>query len=240
MTPQTVLDPLAEAERPTPLAWAGRATYGTRPVNVLLSSYPAAGFARSDWFGVGLVMAILGGFLLANSILFRHPRTLVEDFFRRSSRRLSSIREYIFHRVQVHLGFLFLLCGFGLQLYGHYRAPLDPSAAPAFPTPWVGVILLLVVALELLGWWLSHWLFRRYVREHFLEHPPNLEADMDLARELGELFGIQSTGEDSVQSFIARIRRELGLGRAGVRPGAAGRPASVFFEQEEREVEEPA
>ena len=73
-------------------------------------------------FGIGLVLAIVVCFLLANSLLFRHPRTLVADFFG-ARHRLSTIREYIFHRVQVHLGFLFLLLGFGLQLFGHYRTP---------------------------------------------------------------------------------------------------------------------
>ena len=165
----------------------------------------------ADWFGEGLVLSIVGGFLLANAILFRHPRNLVEDHFGGGSARLSSIREYIFHRLQVHLGFLFLLVGFGLQLYGHYRPPQLPAAELGFPTVWVGAILVAVVVLEIVGWWLSHWLFRRYVREHFLAHPPDLDTDMALARELGELFGIQSAGDDSVQTYLARIRTELGL-----------------------------
>jgi len=164
-----------------------------------------------DWFGIGLVLSIVGGFLLANAILFRHPRNLVAEHFGRGISRLSSIREYIFHRLQVHLGFLFLLVGFGLQLYGHYRPPLEVPADRGFPTLWVGGVLVGVVVLEIVGWWLSHWLFRRYVREHFRAHPPDLTSDMRLARELGELFGIPSTGDESVQSYLAKIRVALGL-----------------------------
>ena len=33
--------------------------------------------AHPDWMAIGLVLAIVGSFLLANSILFRHPRQLV-------------------------------------------------------------------------------------------------------------------------------------------------------------------
>lgn len=189
----------------------------------------------TDWFGVGLVLTIVGGFLLANAILFRHPRTLVAAHFGGTPSRLGTIREYIFHRLQVHLGFLFLLSGFGLELYGHYRPPLPATTGVSFPTAWVGGALLAVAALEVGGWWLSHQLFRRYVREHFLRNPPDLETDMPLARELGELFGIQSTGDDTVQSYLARIRAELGLS-VTPRTAAPRRPAEEPREPEDDEA----
>jgi len=174
---------------------------------------------------LGLALAILGCFLLANSIVFRHPRVLVSEFFGGEEKRLTTIRSYIFHRVQIHLGFLFLLLGFGLQLYGQvelrvHGAPLPTPASaelPAgFPLEWLGFMLLTVGVLEIAGWWLSHALFKRYVRLYFRMHPPALEADMALARELGELFGIRSEGDDSVQSYLLRIRQRIGI--LGTRP----------------------
>jgi len=163
----------------------------------------------SDAVGVGLVLASVGGFLLANSIVFRHPRTLLAEFFGEKRGKLTSIRGYIFHRLQIHLGFLFLLIGFGLQVFGHYH-----GTNTSFPVSWVGAVLFAVVALEVSGWWLSHALFRRYVREYFHEHPPNLESDMALLRELGELFGIPATGDDTVQSYLQRVRSKLGVSGA--------------------------
>ena len=44
-----------------------------------LLSAPEGGFANPDWSAIGLVLAIVGSFLLANSILFRHPRQLVSE-----------------------------------------------------------------------------------------------------------------------------------------------------------------
>ncbi len=183
-------------------------------------SFPAA--APTDWAGVGLMASVVGGFLLANSILFRPPRELVEQHFGGAPRRLATIRTYVFHRLQVHLGFLFLLGGFGLQLYGRYQAP-PPDGWRAFPTAWVGILALSLGALELLGWWLSHALFRHHVKAHFRARPPDLETNVALARELGELFGIQSAGDDTVQAYLERLRRALGLPPG--RPGAPRRAA---------------
>lgn len=188
----------------------------------------------TDWFGVGLMLSIAGCFLLANSILFRHPRALVAQFFGDEEKRLSSIRSYIFHRVQIHLGFLFLLAGFGLQLFGHFGRSAQSPPAERFPVVWVGLVLLAVVVLELMGWWLSHRLFRRYVREYFMTHPPNLESDMGLARELGELFRIPSAGDDSVQAYLQRIRRSIGIPSG---PDASPQRRPQGFEESETDEE---
>jgi len=183
---------------------------------VLASLSPGSATAsldRPDWVTIGLVLAIVGSFLLANAILFRNPRGMVEQIFGGAQLQLRSIREYIFHRVQVTLGFLFLLVGFGLQLYGHYDPP-RVAVGGDFPALWVGLILLVAVALQVLGWMLSHNLFRRYVRDYLLRHQVNFEADMKLAREVGELFGLETSGDETVQSYVARLNRRLGLDAA--------------------------
>ncbi len=187
-----------------------------------------------DAFGLGLVLVLIGAFLLASSVLFRHPRALVAEHFGGPRERLVSIRQYIFHRLQVHLGFLFLMVGFALEIYGHYGvAPAAAPAARTFPVAWVLALAGAVLALELGGWWLSHALFLRYVRAYFRAHPPALESDLALARELGELFGIDSDGNDSVQSYLLRIRRRIGLPETGRVPPARPHPLPTDTETEE-------
>ena len=171
----------------------------------------SSGLSPRDAFGIGIVLVLVGCFLLANAVLFRSPRELVAEHFGESKAKLGSIRATIFRRLQIHLGFFVLLVGFGLELYGHYRAPLADEAPRGFPFAWVGAILVAVILLELGGWWLSHALFLRTVQEHFRAYPPDLESDLALARELGELFGIPSAGDDSVQSYLLRIRRRIGI-----------------------------
>ena len=202
-------------------------------------------FDPPDWRAVGLVMSILGSFLLANAILFRHPRTMVAELFRGERRELRPIREYIFHRVQVSLGFLYLLAGFCMQLYGLTSPPPTTGSGLApieFPTTWVGLVLLSALALVVLGWWLSHALFRHYVRGYLMRHPFDFETEVKLAREVGEILGLETGSDETVQSYVARLRRRLGLlepARPGERRVEPRRDTAHEAESEvEREPEE--
>lgn len=191
----------------------------------------AAGLDRSggsDWAVVGWILCIAGGFLLANAILVRHPRELVEEHFAAARGRLLSIRETTFNRVQVGLGFLLLLGGFGLQLFERLASSAEP---PSFLATWVGLTVVGVALLQALGWWLSQRLIRRYVRAYLLQHQPELETDSKLARELGELFGVEPQPEDTVQSYVARLRLQVGLPQArGPIRGRAQAPKGVPME----------
>ncbi|MEL6716760.1 MAG: hypothetical protein AAFP86_23485, partial [Planctomycetota bacterium] len=77
-------------------------------------------------------------------------------------------------------------------------------------------------------WW-SVWAFRRYVREYFEENPRDFLADPAVAREVGELFGIESGDDDTVEDYVARLIDETGLPHRGrglepPRPGGATTP----------------
>jgi hypothetical protein len=182
-----------------------------------LASQDAPG-QEPDWVTLGLVLAVVGAFLLGNAILFRHPRDLVRERFAASQSAPSSarvvpllgIREQIFHRLQVSTGFFYLVLGFALQLVGRFR-PLQAGVEPVFPVFWIAVIALVTALLLVLGWWGSSRTFRRHVRAHLARNPPEFEADMAFAREVGELFGVESHPEDTVESFTSRLRTELKL-----------------------------
>ncbi len=182
-----------------------------------LASQDAPG-QEPDWVTLGLVLAVVGSFLLGNAVLFRHPRDLVRERFAASLAAPSSarvapligIREQIFHRLQISTGFFYLVLGFALQLVGRFR-PMQPGIETAFPVFWVAVIALVTALLLVFGWWSSSRTFRRHVRAHLARNPPDFEADMTFAREVGELFGIESHPDDTVESFTGRLRKELKL-----------------------------
>jgi hypothetical protein len=166
-------------------------------------------FGNADWTSLGLVSCIIGAFLIANSTLFEHPRSLVARYFGRSYGRLQSVREYVYNRVQTTLGFAFLLAGFGFQLIGRFRAA-EGGGAP-LSMAWVGVLVASAIALLFIGWWWSVWAFRRYVREYFTRNPRDFRAEPAAAREVGELFGIESSENDTVEDYVDRLLRETGL-----------------------------
>ncbi len=164
-------------------------------------------FGGADWTSLGLVSCIIGAFLIANSTLFEHPRSLVGRYFGRSMGRLQSVREYVYNRVQTTLGFAFLLAGFGFQLIGRFHevGPEGPVATePPLSMAWVGVIVASAIVLLFSGWWWSVWAFRRYVREYFTDHPRDFMAEPAVAREVGELFGIESSEDDTVEDYVKR------------------------------------
>ena len=165
--------------------------------------------ADPDWTSLGIVTAIVGAFLIANATLLEHPRRLVSRYFGGRPGRLMSVREYVYNRVQTTLGFAFLLLGFGMQLFGHI-ATRAPEEEP-LNMGWVGLIVISAVLLLFAAWWWSLQAFRRYVREYFQEQPAGLDRHGPLVREVGELFGVESREDDTVETYAARVREKARL-----------------------------
>jgi len=179
--------------------------------------------SATDWGAVGLVLLLAGTFLLGQALFPRSPRELVAERFGEHGAPLVAIREHIFHRLQVGIGFAYLLGGLGLLLLGHLRPSSGP---PSFPVFWIALVALGTVALLAVGWAWTSRAFRRYVRERLAESPGELEADPALVKEVGELFGVESTPDDSIASYAERVRRATGLAplaRTGPRETTARR-----------------
>ncbi len=189
-----------------------------------LASVPLEDSA-TDWGVVGLVLLLAGTFLLGHALFPRSPRELVAERFGSHGAPLVAIREHIFHRLQVGIGFAYLLGGLGLELLGAMR---PPSAPPSFPVFWIALVALGTVVLLAIGWLWTSRAFRRYVRERLAQSPGELEADPALVKEVGELFGVESTPDDSIASYAERVRRATGLApllRTGPRETTARRVA---------------
>lgn len=175
-----------------------------------------------DGHVLGPALAILGVFLVANGVLTRSSRSLIEDRFGGRRMKLRSIRELVFQRVQMMLGFAFLIAGFGVELWGELH-PSPPGSEASSQSLWIGVVVVLGVASELGAWWFSLRSFRSELQRWFRANPPEFETDLALAREVGDVFGVESSGDDTVESYCARVRKALGLAPRPVGSRHAGR-----------------
>src|SRR5262245_22057221 len=86
----------------------------------------------TDWGSVGLVLAIVGAFLIGCAVLARGHKPLVDALFGEHRARASGLREAIFQRALLVVGFTWLAAGFALELVGRLR----PAATSAFPVAW--------------------------------------------------------------------------------------------------------
>ena len=101
------------------------------------------------------------------------------------------------------------------QLYARAVPPVSGSSGSA--ALWTGAVVLAAALLELSAWWWSLVTVRRHLRGWFRQNPPDFDRDASLAREVGDLFGIDSQADEAVQSYAERLRRELGLRAPSVR-----------------------
>ncbi len=156
---------------------------------------------------IGLTCNLVGVFLLANSIVFRRQRKVIEEFFGVGAGSLTVIRDYSLNKVQVVIGFLFLNTGFLLQGF----ALLDEIRAH-MTTVFICVgIVVLAGASYLIGLIYSRRSFRRYLREFFQKHPWDFSENMNLTKDIGLYLGVRQLQDESVEDYVRRVRVELGL-----------------------------
>ena len=156
---------------------------------------------------IGLTCNLVGVFFLANSIIFRRPRRVIEEFFDVGKRSLSTVRDYALNKMQVILGFLFLNAGFVLQAFSHRQSLIEH-----WQVVLVGVSIVVGAFLIYLGGAVySRRSFRRYMREFFRTHAWDFQGNMALTKEIGALLGIPHTNDTTVEDYAHRVRAALGV-----------------------------
>lgn len=156
---------------------------------------------------IGLTCNLVGVFFLANSIIFRRTRKVMEEFFGVGAGSLSAVRDYSLNKIQVVIGFLFLNTGFLLQGFSVLDGIVDR---------WTTVLVCLGLVgfaglVYLIGLTYSRRTFRRYLRDFFQKHPWDFQKNMAQTQEIGRLLGISDSGEMSVEDYVRAVRTALDL-----------------------------
>ncbi len=168
--------------------------------------------AGSSWLPnltVGAWMCALSGvFLLAVAFLARAPFAGLSSSVGGERNALRAAKGAIFGRAQMALGFLFLLCAVGMGLAAHLDSSPEHARSATF---WVGAVLITVLIGELGLWWWARRLLKRHVESWIQRAGGRLDTDAALAREIGDLFGVEQREDDTVEAYVARVRKAAGL-----------------------------
>lgn len=156
---------------------------------------------------IGLACNLVGIFLLANSIVFRSPRHLIVEFFTGGKGTLRPLRDYVLNKIQVVIGFLFLTAGLVLQAWSFWAQIEDKLPVLIICGALVGAAFGVYVG----GTFYSRRSFRKYLREYFRANPFNFAQNIGLTKQIGKAFGIMSQPDESVERYIAKVMRALGL-----------------------------
>ena len=124
---------------------------------------------------------------------------------------LQSLRGALQSKVRGQVGACFLGAGGVLFVLAVMLTLELPSYV--LPLGAVGLVGLSVLLLFLQGRYVEN-AMRRYLQAHLREVPFSFEDHLALTREIGELFGIRGATEDTVESYVGRLRDRLGLKQA--------------------------
>ena len=154
---------------------------------------------------IGLTCNLVGVFFLANSIIFRRRRKVVEEFFGVGVGSLEPIRDYALNKMQVVIGFLFLTLGFLLQAL----AILDLLQNQLrFLAICLGIFAFAGCA-YLIGAVYSRRSFKRYLREFFQNQAWSFADNMALTKEIGACLGVPHTPDTTVEDYIRKVKAAL-------------------------------
>lgn len=161
---------------------------------------------------LGLTLNIVGVVAFANSIVFRRPRQVIDEFFGQSRPSLSNIKDLVLRKVHTYFGLGFLLAGFLLQITGAFPIfEKSDVGSPFLPFALLGVLVVAAIA-EVVGVRYSRRSFRKHLKRFFKTYPNYpLEKDTELAKEIAAIFEMKVSPDATVEGFMQELRRTLGV-----------------------------
>lgn len=171
--------------------------------------------SRFDFDFLGLGLATVGLFFICCAIVQKKPRHILEEAFGLYRGGLRELKASVFKRNQVVMGFLCVVLAIVLQLFATPRGGgsglLDDLSSAAQVA---ALLLFMIVLCGVLNYLCRLWskaAFRRLVHEVVTEYQWPFEQNMVLTREIGRLLGVGPRDDDTVETYVLRIRRHLDL-----------------------------
>jgi hypothetical protein len=171
--------------------------------------------SKFDFDFASLGLATVGLFFICCAVVQKKPRHILEEAFGLYRGGLRDLKASVFKRNQVVMGFCCVVLAIVLNLASppvtDVNGLLGGLPVLAKVASLVVFMLVLCGVLNYLSRFWSKTAFRRLVHEVVAEYRWPFEENMVLTREIGRLLGVEESDEDTVQTYVARVRRHLDL-----------------------------
>ncbi len=161
-----------------------------------------------DFVVLGFLAYVLTGVFMFASIGRGRPSYRLQVVFGTAASSLGSLRDAIHAKVRGQAASVFFVIGSVLLALGFVLpGPSDLSLQLLGGGVLVGlgVLFLFVADAYVAG------VLRRALRKHLRTHPFDFEHNIALARDIGDLFQVPTSGEDTLEKYCSRLRAELGI-----------------------------
>jgi len=157
---------------------------------------------------LGFLAIFLGAAFFLSSVGRDRPRQRIGQMLGTKSTSLAPLRAALQSKARSQAAAAFWMTGTA-TLIAAFFFQLEVGRAFLY---WAagGMIAFSVVFVGMLEGYVAG-AMRRYVAAHLRQHPFDFEDHIALTREIGDLFKVRSNPEDTLESYVAKVRAALGL-----------------------------
>lgn len=157
---------------------------------------------------LGFLAVFLGAAFFLSSVGRDRPRQRIGQMLGTKSTSLAPLRAALQSKARSQAAAAFWMIGAG-ALIAAFFFELALERAYIY---WIGggMVAFSVGFIALLEGYVSG-AMRRYVAAHLRQHPFDFEDHISLTREIGDLFKVRTNPEDTLESYVAKVRASLGL-----------------------------
>jgi hypothetical protein len=142
----------------------------------------------------------------------------LHEFFRvEKAYPLDKIRDHVLNKIQVYIGFIFLIAGYAIQIWATLlrekteetaSSPVGPNLLFVFLILVASVIFLTVI-LKIVQFSWTRWTFKHLMIDFFRDHDWELVKNIDVAKQIGYLLKIPKIRDESIEDYVKRLKETL-------------------------------
>ena len=157
---------------------------------------------------LGFLAVFFSGAFFLSSVGRDRPRQRVGSVLGAKSTSLAPLRAALQSKARAQAAALFLMIG-SATLIAAFFFRLEVGRSFVYWAAGAMTIFSLLFLGLLEGYVAGA--MRRYLAAHLRQHSFDFEDHLALTREIGELFRVRSHGEDTLESYVAKVRAALGV-----------------------------